>query len=150
MPSRRVPGTKYVPPRNPSGPPRNPSGSNASDTPGQYGAIRLYAGSAAGSLGDEVAEYIGIKLSGADILRFSNENIFIRLTSSVRGQDVYLIQGTAAPVSDNIMELLIMLDTLKRDSAGRITAVVPYLAYGRSDKKDRTRAPITSRLPAHI
>ncbi len=143
MPSRRVPGTNYVRPRSPSGP-------NASDTPGQYGAIRLYAGSAAGSLGNEIAEYIGIKPSGADILRFSNENIFIRLKSSVRGQDVYLIQGTAAPVSDNIMELLIMLDTLKRDSAGRITAVVPYLAYGRSDKKDQPRVPITSRLLADM
>src|SRR5258708_30380364 len=143
MPSRRVPGTNYVRPRSPSGP-------NASDTPGQYGAIRLYAGSAAGSLGNEIAEYIGIKPSGADILRFSNENIFIRLKSSVRGQDVYLIQGTAAPVSDNIMELLIMLDTLKRDSAGRITAVVPYLAYGRSDKKDEPRVPIASRLLADM
>src|SRR5258708_39686428 len=143
MPSRRVPGTNYVRPRSPSGP-------NASDTPGQYGAIRLYAGSAAGSLGNEIAEYIGINLSGADILRFSNENIFIRLNSSVRGQDVYLIQGTAAPVSDNIMELLIMLDTLKRDSAGRITVVVPFLAYGRSDKKDQPRVPITSRLLADM
>jgi len=146
MPSRRVPGTKYVPPKNPS----SHTGLTGTDTPGQYGAIRLYAGSAAGSLGDEVARYIGINLSGADILRFSNENIFIRLNSSVRGQDVYLIQGTAVPVSDNIMELLIMLDTLKRDSAGRITAVVPYLAYGRSDKKDQPRVPITSRLLADM
>src|SRR5579871_5710524 len=150
MPSRRVPGTKYVPPKNPAGPPKNPAGSHAGDTPGQYGAIRLYAGSAAGSLGKEVADYIGINLSGAEIQRFSNENIFIRLNSSVRGQDVYLIQGTAAPVSDNIMELLIMLDTLKRDSAGRITAVVPYLAYGRSDKKDQPRVPITARLVADM
>ena len=146
MPSRRVPGTKFVPPKNPS----SHTGLTGTDTPGQYGAIRLYTGSAAGSLGDEVARYIGINLSGADILRFSNENIFIRLNSSVRGQDVYLIQGTAAPVSDNIMELLIMLDTLKRDSAGRITAVVPFLAYGRSDKKDQPRVPITSRLLADM
>src|SRR5260370_7929852 len=77
MPSRRVPGTKYVPPRSPSGP-------NASDTPGQYGAIRLYAGSAAGSLGDEAARSIGIKLIGADILRFSNDNTFLRPNTSRR------------------------------------------------------------------
>jgi ribose-phosphate pyrophosphokinase len=118
--------------------------------PGQYGAIKLYAGSAGTSLAQEIAEYIGTKLEDREITRFSNENIFIKLNQSVRGQDVYLIQGMASPVSDNILEMLIMLDTLKRDSAGRVTAVMPYLAYGRSDKKDQPRVPITSRLLADM
>jgi len=141
--ARKVPGTKYTPPDNPI---------NQSNIlrPGQYGGIKLYAGTSGVSLGQEVAEYIGTKLGERDILRFSNENIFIRLKQSVRGQDVYLIQGMTSPVSDNIMEMLILLDTLKRDSAGRITAVIPYYAYGRSDKKDQPRVPITARLLADM
>src|SRR5262249_13304844 len=123
--TRKVPGTKYVPPTEPPERPPNPP----KQAPGQYGAIRLYAGSGAGALAKDIANYIGIPLSGRDVVKFSNENIFVRLNSSVRGQDVYLIQGMGSPVSDNIMELMITLDTLKRDSAGRITAVVPYLPY---------------------
>ncbi|MEP7287091.1 MAG: ribose-phosphate pyrophosphokinase [Chloroflexota bacterium] len=145
MTTRKVPGTAYVPPE---GSPDNPNAEI--QLPGQYGAIKLYSGSASVPLAQEVAEYIGTALSERDVLRFSNENIFVRLKNSVRGQDVYLIQCTTAPVSDNIMELLIMLDTLKRDSAGRITAVIPYLPYGRSDKKDQPRVPITARLVADM
>ena len=74
---------------------------------------------------------------------FSNENIFIRLEESVRGKDVYLVQSMCSPVHDNFMELLIMVDALKRDSAWRINVVVPYLSYGRSDKKDQPRVPIS-------
>src|SRR5690242_11699261 len=122
MTTRKVPGTDFTPPEN--------SSNKNSPAPGQYGAIKLFAGSATGALANEVAEYIGTKLSGCDIVRFANENIFIRLKNSARGQDVYLISTMTSPVSDNIMEMLIMLDALKRDSAGRITAVVPYLAYG--------------------
>src|SRR5258708_11800745 len=144
--TRKVPGTKYVPPVEPP----NHSGGEQKPAPGQYGAIRLYAGSGAGSLAKDIANYIGSPLGGREVVKFSNENIFVRLNSSARGQDVYLIQGMGAPVSDNIMEMLITLDTLKRDSAGRITAVVPYLPYGRSDKKDQPRVPITSRLIADM
>ncbi len=89
-------------------------------------------------------------LSGRDIVQFPNENIFVRLHESVRGQDVFLIQTTSSPVSYNILELLIFLDALRRASPGRITAVIPYLAYGRSDKKDQPRVPITARLMADI
>ncbi len=135
---RKVPGTKYY----------QTSANNP--VPGQYGAIKLYAGLVTTELGKEIAEYMNMSLGKCDIQRFSNEDIFVRLHSSVRGQDVYLIQTMASPVSDNIMELLITLDTLKRDSAGRITAVIPYFSYGRSDKKDQPRVPITARLLADI
>jgi ribose-phosphate pyrophosphokinase len=84
------------------------------------------------------------------VIDFPNENIFIKLKGSARGQDVYVIQTTSAPVHRNLMELLIMIQTLRLDSAARITAVVPYLCYGRSDKKDQPRVPITARLVADM
>jgi ribose-phosphate pyrophosphokinase len=118
--------------------------------PGQYGDIKLYAGSCYKDIGHEVARYLGLSLGEQDSHQFSNENFFVRLKRSVRGQDVYLIQGMSMPVSDNIMEMLITLDALKRDSAGRITVVIPYFGYGRSDKKDQPRVPITARLLADI
>jgi ribose-phosphate pyrophosphokinase len=115
-----------------------------------YGGIKLYAGTASSELAQKVAEYLGEKLCGRDIIEFPNENLFVKLHSSVRGQDVYVIQHTAAPVHRNLMELLILLQTLRLDSAARITAVAPYLCYGRSDKKDQPRVPITSRLVADM
>ena len=115
-----------------------------------YGGIKLYAGTGSPALAQKVADYVGEPLCGRDIIQFPNENLFIKLHSSVRGQDVYLIQTTSAPVHRNLMELLIMVQTLKLDSAARITAVIPYLAYGRSDKKDQPRVPITARLIADM
>jgi len=115
-----------------------------------YGGIKLYAGTASPELAQKVADYLGENLCGRDIIEFPNENLFVKLHSSVRGQDVYVIQHTAAPVHRNLMELLILLQTLRLDSAARITAVVPYLCYGRSDKKDQPRVPITSRLVADM
>lgn len=111
-----------------------------------YGGIKLYAGTASPELAQKIAEYLGEELCGRDIDLFPNDNLFVKLHSSVRGQDVYVVQTTAAPVQRNLMELLIMLQTLRLDSAARITAVIPYLCYGRSDKKDQPRIPITSRL----
>ncbi|MBA4380276.1 MAG: ribose-phosphate diphosphokinase, partial [Anaerolinea sp.] len=111
-----------------------------------YGGIKLYAGTASPELAQKIAEYLGETLRGRDIVLFPNDNLFVKLHSSVRGQDVYVVQTTAAPVQRNLMELLIMLQTLRLDSAARITAVIPYLCYGRSDKKDQPRIPITSRL----
>ena len=84
------------------------------------------------------------------IKQFPNSNTFVRLEQSVRAKDVFVIQPTSAPVNDNLMELLIFIDTLRRDSAGRITAVVPYYGYGRTDKKDQPRVPITARLVADL
>ncbi len=115
-----------------------------------YGQIKLFSGTSCPDLASEIAAYLNIPLSGRDIIKFPNENIFVRLHSSVRGQDVYLIQSTSSPVSDNLLELLIAVQTLRLDSAGRITVVIPYLAYARSDKKDQPRVPITARLVADL
>jgi ribose-phosphate pyrophosphokinase len=115
-----------------------------------YGDIKLFSGTASPDLAQEISTYLGEPLCGRDIVEFPNENLFVRLHSSVRGQDCYVIQSTTAPVHRNLMELLILIQTLKLDSAGRITAVVPYLCYGRSDKKDKPRVPITARLVADM
>lgn len=115
-----------------------------------YGGIKLFAGSGAPELAQKIADYLGQPLSEREVIEFPNENIFIKLGGSVRGQDVYVIQTTSSPVHRNLMELLIMIQTLRLDSAARITAVVPYLCYGRSDKKDQPRVPITARLVADM
>ena len=115
-----------------------------------YGEIKLYAGSGSPGLAQKIADYLGQQLSPREVIQFSNENIFVKLKSSARGQDVYVIQTTSSPVHYNLMELLIMIQTIRLDSAARITAVVPYLCYGRSDKKDQPRVPIAARLVADM
>ena len=115
-----------------------------------YGDIKLYAGTGSPELAQKISEYLNSPLREREVIEFPNENLFIKLNSSVRGQDVYVIQSTASPVHRNLMELLIMIQTLRLDSAARITAVVPYLCYGRSDKKDQPRVPITARLVADM
>ena len=115
-----------------------------------YGEIKLFAGTASPELADKISGYLETPLCEHDVIEFPNENIFVKLTKSVRGQDVYVIQHTAAPVHRNLMELLITIQTLRLDSAARITAVVPYLCYGRSDKKDQPRVPISARLVADM
>lgn len=115
-----------------------------------YGEIKLYAGSGSPELARKIADHLEQKLSPREVINFPNENIFIKLNDSARGQDVYVIQTTSSPVHYNLMELLIMIQTIRLDSAARITAVVPYLAYGRSDKKDQPRVPITARLVADM
>ena len=117
---------------------------------GLYGDIKLFAGSASPELAQKIADYLEVPLSGRDIIQFPNENILIKLHGSVRGQDVYVIQSTAKPVHRNWMELLIMLQTLRLDSAARITAVIPFMSYARSDKKDQPRVPIVARLVADM
>ena len=124
--------------------------------PGMYGEIKLIAGSSTPELAGEISDYLSencgqcIPLLDADIQKFANDNIFVQLNESVRGQDVYIIQTTGTPVNDNLMELLIALDAVRRDSAGRITAVIPSMAYSRTDKKDLPRTPITARLVADM
>jgi len=115
-----------------------------------YGDIKLYAGTGSPELAQKISDYLKSPLCGRDVIEFPNENLFIKLHGSVRGQDVYVIQQTASNVHRNLMELLIMIQTLRLDSAARITAVVPYLAYGRSDKKDQPRVPISARLVADM
>lgn len=117
---------------------------------GSYGDIVLYSGTGSPDLAAEVADHLNCELGKREVITFSNTNIFVRLGSSVRGQDAFIIQTTSAPVNDNLMELLIFIDTLKRASAGRVTAVIPYLGYARSDKKDQPRVPITARLVADM
>jgi ribose-phosphate pyrophosphokinase len=110
----------------------------------------LYCGNANPDLARKICRYLGKDLGGVDVFEFANENIFVKILDNVRQKDVYIIQSTCSPVNTSIMELLIMLDAFKRASAGRITAVVPYYAYGRSDKKDQPRVPITARLVADM
>ena len=121
-----------------------------SNDSGMYGDIKLYAGTGIPDVAEGISKYLEIPLSGRDIIEYPNENIWTRLHNSVRGQDVYLVQNTSRPVHRNLMELLIMLQTLRLDSAGRVTAVIPYLSYTRSDKKDKPRVPITARLVADM
>lgn len=115
-----------------------------------YGGIKLFGGTGSPELAQDISDYLGLPLSDRDVIEFPNENLFVKLNGSARGQDVYVIQTTCSPVHRNLMELLIMIQTLRLDSAARITAVVPYLCYGRSDKKDQPRVPITSRLVADM
>jgi ribose-phosphate pyrophosphokinase len=115
-----------------------------------YGELALISGSANEPLAREISEYLKTPLVGRDIIDYDNENIFIRLHYSIRSTDMFIIQPTTSPVNRNIMELVIMIDTVKRASAGRITAVIPYYSYGRTDKKDQPRVPITARLIADM
>jgi ribose-phosphate pyrophosphokinase len=116
----------------------------------KYGDIKLYTGTSCPELANRIATHMGLPLCDRDIIQFPNENLFVQLHSSVRGQDCYAIQTTSAPVHRNLMELLILIQTLRLDSAARVTAVVPYLCYARSDKKDQPRIPITARLVADM
>jgi len=115
-----------------------------------YEDLAIFSGTANRQLAEEICQYLGCPLRGVDILKFANDNTFVRLHSSVRGQHVFIIQPTCAPVNDNLMELLILTDALRRDSAGDITAVVTYYGYSRTDKKDQPRVPITARLVADM
>lgn len=115
-----------------------------------YGGIQLYAGSGCPELAQKIADYIKVPLSDWIITDFPNENIWVQLHGSARGKDVYIIQSHARPVHRNIMETLIAIDCLKRDNAGRVTIVCPYLAYSQSDQKTQPRVPITARLIADL
>ena len=108
----------------------------------------IFSGNANRPLAVAICRELGIPLGDADVFQFSNENIFVKINENVRGKDVFVIQPFSTPVNRSIMELLIMIDAFKRASAARITAVIPYYAYGRTDKKDQPRVPITARLIA--
>ncbi|HUU08194.1 MAG TPA: ribose-phosphate pyrophosphokinase [Dehalococcoidales bacterium] len=112
--------------------------------------LKVFTGSAHPALARAVAEYLGIPMGECEVSEFSNENIFVRVLENVRQRDTFVVQPLSSPVNRNLVELLIMIDALKRASAGRITAVVPYYAYGRTDKKDQPRVPITARLIADL
>lgn len=110
----------------------------------------IYHGNANPELARKIAHWLGAEPGKAEVFQFANENIFVRILDNVREKDIFLVQPTCRPVNQSIMELLIMIDAFKRASAGRITAVIPYYAYGRSDKKDQPRVPITARLIADM
>ena len=112
--------------------------------------MKVFAGTGHAELAGDVCRYLNISVGDSNVFKFSNDNTFVQILENVRQRDVFLIQPFAYPVNDRIMELLIMLDAAKRASAGRITAVIPYYAYGRTDKKDQPRVPITARLVADL
>jgi ribose-phosphate pyrophosphokinase len=112
--------------------------------------LKVFTGNANPALAQAIADYLEIPLGKAEVFQFSNDNTFVRILENVRERDVFVVQPISAPVNNNLVELLIMLDAFKRASAGRITAVVPYYGYGRTDKKDQPRVPITGRLVADL
>ncbi len=112
--------------------------------------LKVFTGNAHPALAKSVCDYLGMPLGKVEVFEFSNENIFVRILENVRQRDVFVIQPICSPVNKSLVELLIMLDAFKRASAGRITAVVPYYGYGRTDKKDQPRVPITARLVADL
>ena len=119
--------------------------------PGRTGeTLELYTGNANRELAENIGNYLGIRLGRCEVFEFANENIFVKILDNVREKDVFLIQPTCSPVQKSIMELLIMIDAFKRASAQRITSVIPYYGYGRQDRKDRPRVPITAKLVADL
>jgi ribose-phosphate pyrophosphokinase len=112
--------------------------------------LRVFSGNAHPKLAKEITDYLGITLGRCEVFQFSNENTFVRILENVRERDAFVVQPICPPVNSNLMELLIMIDAMKRASASRITAVIPYYAYGRSDRKDQPRVPITARLVADL
>ena len=114
------------------------------------GSIKLLTGTSNQKLAKEVSEYLNIPLSDAIVSRFSDGEVRVQINESMRGEDVFVIQSLCPPINENIMELLLILDAIKRASAGRITAVIPYYAYARQDRKDKPRVPISARLLADL
>jgi ribose-phosphate pyrophosphokinase len=112
--------------------------------------LKLFAGNANRPLAEEIAHYLHVKLCDADVSRFSDGEVFVQVNENVRGTDVFVIQPTCPPVNDSLMELLVMIDALKRASARRITAVLSYYGYGRQDRKVQPRVPITAKLVADL
>ena len=115
-----------------------------------YGKLSVFTGNANPELAQSICTHVGVPLGQAEVFEFSNENVFVKINDTVREQDVFVVQPFSHPVNRSIMEMLIMIDALKRASAARITAVIPYYAYGRTDKKDQPRVPITARLIADM
>jgi ribose-phosphate pyrophosphokinase len=115
-----------------------------------YQDLKVFTGNAHPELARSICDYLELPLGDAEVFQFTNENIFVRLNENVRARDVFIMQTISSPVNTHLMELFIMIDAASRASAGRITAVIPFYAYGRSDKKDQPRVPITARLIANF
>ena len=110
----------------------------------RHGELQLIAGNATPKLADKIAERLGIRRSPARVARFPDGEVDVQVNDNVRGNDVYIVQSTSPPVNDNLMELLILIDAVRRASAARITAVIPYFGYARKDRKDEGRVPISA------
>src|SRR3989475_7173128 len=117
---------------------------------GAYGELKLFCGTANPALGEEISAYLHISQGRVNITRFADGEIYVRFEENARGVDAFVLQSTCHPVNEHLVELLIMVDALRRASAGRITAVTPYYGYARKDKKDAPREPITGRLVADL
>ena len=112
--------------------------------------LKVFTGNAHPTLAQDICDYLEMSLGDADVFEFSNENIFVQFKENIRARDIFIVQTMTSPVNTRLMELFIMIDAARRASAGRITAVVPYYPYSRSDKKDQPRVPITARLIANF
>ena len=112
--------------------------------------IKIFACTSAEEFTKNVGDYLGIEVGKKEYLKFANDNSFVQIKESVRGKDVYLVQTTQPPVNERIMELLITVEAVKRAGAKRVTAVLPYFMYSRSDKKDQSRVPVTAKLMANL
>jgi ribose-phosphate pyrophosphokinase len=115
-----------------------------------YGPLKIFSGRAHPSLAEEICSLLGVEPGHVTLYSFSDGENYVQIDENVRGADVFVIQPTAPPVNDNLMELLIMLDAFKRSSASRVTAVIPYYGYARQDRKDKPRVPITAKLVADL
>lgn len=116
----------------------------------RYNDLKIFTGNANTQLAEEIAQYLGVSVGASEVKHFSDGEVQVRIDESVRGADVFVIQPTSPPVNENLMELLIMIDAVRRASARRITAVMPYYGYARQDRKTRARDPITAKLVANI
>lgn len=116
----------------------------------RFDELRIFSGNGNPQLALAIADRLGIPMGDVTIAKFQNDNIFVRLNESVREKDVFVVQSLGLPLSDRIMELLIIMDACRRAAAGRVIAVLPYFAYGRTDKRDQPRVPITARLLADM
>ena len=112
--------------------------------------LKLFSGNANRALAEEIAQYLRVPVSDAEVTRFSDGEIYVQVNENVRGADVFLVQPTCPPVNDTLMELLIMVDAMRRASARRITAVLPYYGYARQDRKVQPRVPISAKLVADL
>jgi len=112
--------------------------------------MKIISGNSNHDLSKEIADYIKIKLANATITKFSDKEIFVEIHENVRGEDVFIIQSTSFPANDNLMELLVTIDALRRGSASRITAVLPYFGYARQDRKTGPRTPISAKMVANL
>ena len=113
-------------------------------------ALKIFAGNSNKDLAEEICKYLNIPLGQADVSRFPDSEIKVQIEESVRGEDVFIVQSTCPPTNEHLMELLIMIDALRRASAGRITAVIPYYGYARQERKTKPREPITAKLVANL